>query len=65
MNVKAWRKRNNLHRARVRLMHPWPIYRRVGGINAVVTRADGSTENLGRISDTFAKRWGVSSGSPQ
>lgn len=62
MNVKAWRQRNNLHRAAVRITHPWPVYRRVGGINAVVTRADGSTEDLGRVSDTFAKRWGVGSG---
>jgi len=62
VNVSAYRKRNNLHRARVRLMHPWPLYRRVGGIDAVITRADGTTENLGRISDTFAKRFGVGSG---
>jgi hypothetical protein len=59
VNITTWRKRNNLKRVKVRLLHPWPIYRRVGGINAVVNRADGSTENLGRISDTFAKRWGV------
>lgn len=62
MNVRAYRKRNNLHRLKVRVMHPWPIYRRVGGIDAVITRADGTTENLGRISDTFAKRFGVGSG---
>ena len=45
-----------------RVKHPWPLYKRVGGINAVVNRADGTTENLGRISDTYAKRWGVGSG---
>jgi len=62
VNVKQYRKVNNLYRLKVRLAHPWPLYRRVGGINAVVQRADGSEENLGRISDTFAKRWGVGSG---
>lgn len=62
MNVTAWRRRNNLHRVAVRLAHPWPVYRKVGGINAVVNRADGSKENLGRVSDTYAKRWGVGSG---
>jgi len=46
----------------VRLAHPWPIYTKMGGINAVVTRADGSTEDLGRVSTTYAKRWGVGSG---
>lgn len=59
MNMRTWRRRNSVRRLWVRLLHPWPIYRRVGGINAVVTRADGSTEDLGRLSDTFAKRFGV------
>lgn len=62
MNAKAWRKRNNITRLRMRLTHPWPIYRRVGGINAVVNHADGTHTDLGRVSDTFAKRWGVGSG---
>ena len=62
MNVAAWKKRNSLHRVAVRLAHPWPIYTKMGGINAVVTRADGSTEDLGRVSTTYAKRWGVGSG---
>lgn len=60
--MKQYRKRNNLHRLKIRLAHPWPIYRRVGGINVVVNRGDGTTENLGRVSDVFAKRWGVGSG---
>lgn len=59
MNVGVWRKRNNVHRLAVRLSHPWPIYKRVGGISAVVNRADGTKEDLGIVSDTFAKRWGV------
>lgn len=62
MNVKRYRKVNNLRRLQLRLSHPWPLYKRVGGINAVVTRADGTQENLGRISDTFAKRWDAGSG---
>lgn len=62
MNVANYRKRNNIHRLRLRITHPWPLYRRVGGINAVVKRADGTEENLGRVSDTYAQRWGVGSG---
>lgn len=59
MDVNAWKWRNNFHRVSNRLRHPWPLYRKVGGINAVVNRADGTTEDLGRISVTYAKRWGV------
>lgn len=62
MDVAGWRRRNRNRRIAVRLRHPWPLYRRVGGINAVVNRADGTTENLGRIADTYAKRWGVGTG---
>lgn len=69
MNVKHYRTVNNLYRLRNRLLHPWPFYKPVGGINAVVTRGDsgehgtpGSEENLRRISTTYAKRWGVGSG---
>ena len=62
MNVTAWKKRNAIHRAKLRLTHPWPLYKKAGGINAVVNRADGSTEDLGRVSTTYVKRgWGVSS----
>ena len=59
MNVVSYRRKNNVRRAVTRLTHPWPIYRRVGGINAVVNRADGSREDLGTVSDAYAKRWGV------
>lgn len=62
MDERNYRRRNAAHKLANRLRHPWPVYKRVGGINAVVTRADGSTEDLGRVSDTFAKRWGVGSG---
>lgn len=62
MNVAAWKKRNSYHLAKMRLTHPWPLYKKAGGINAVVKRADGSVEDLGRISTTYVKRgWGVSS----
>ena len=60
MNVKAWKRRNALRRAWVRILHPWPFYKRVGGINAVVTRANGDKEDLGQVSVTYARRWGVS-----
>ncbi len=62
MNVSNYRKRNNLRRLALRLRFPPPLYKRVGGINAVVTRADGSKEDLGRVSDTFSKRWDAGSG---
>lgn len=62
MNVQAWRARNRVRKIRNRLRYPWPVYKRVGGINAVVTRANGTKENLGKVSSTYAKRWGVGSG---
>jgi hypothetical protein len=62
VNVGSWRNRNRIRKLQNRLRHPWPIYRRVGGIDAVVIRANGKKENLGRVSDTYAKRWGVGSG---
>ncbi len=61
MNVRAWKRRNRLHRAKDRMMHPWPIYRAVGGIDAVINHADGTHTDLGRASVTYAKRWGVGS----
>ena len=62
MDIARWKFRNQWHKAKGRLRHPWPLYRRAGGINAVVTRADGSTENLGRVSTTYVKRSGWSVG---
>lgn len=56
----AWKRKNNRKRLVERLKHPWPLYKRVGGIGAVVTRANGTIEDLGTASDLYARRWGVS-----
>lgn len=58
-DLGGWRRKNSVHRLANRLRHPWPIYRKVGGINAVVNHADGTHTDLGRVSDTYMKRWGV------
>ena len=60
MNTKKYRIQNGLYRLWMRIIHPWPIYRKVGGIDAVIIKADGTKEDLGRLSDTYAKRrgWG-------
>ena len=64
MDVPSYRLRNWLHKMRDRLTHPWPMWKKVGGIDAVVIRADGKREDLGRVSVTYAKRkgWGVGVG---
>lgn len=62
MDVKGYHRKNRWHRIANRLKHPWPFYKKVGGISAVVIHADGSRDDLGDISDTYAKRWGVGSG---
>lgn len=61
VDLTGWKRKNNFRRTVARLTHPWPLYRRVGGINAVVNHADGTHSDLGTISDTYAKRWGVGS----
>ena len=58
MNVAAWRRANGRRRILLRLTHPWPLYKGVGGISAIVNRADGSTEDLGRIATTYIRRGG-------
>lgn len=63
MNVRLYKLRNGARNIYVRLKHPWPIYKKVGGINAVVIRKDGRREDLGQVSKTYAKRWGVGAGS--
>jgi hypothetical protein len=65
MNIRRYRARNNLHRIRVALAHPWPIYKRLGGIAVVVNRADGSVDDLGTVADAWGKRWEASSGMPE
>jgi hypothetical protein len=62
MNVEAWKRRNLHHLLANRLRHPWPLWKRAGGIHAVVFRADGTREDLGRISDTYIRREGWSVG---
>lgn len=62
MDISAYRRRNMVRRVANRIKHPPPLYKKVGGISAVVTRADGSKEDLGRISATYSKRWGTGTG---
>ena len=62
MNVGSYRFKNTRKKVWARLTHPWPVYKKVGGINAVVHRADGSVENLGQITTAYAKRWGTGTG---
>jgi hypothetical protein len=62
VNIRAYTRRNSVHRALNRLAHPWPLYYRAGGISAVVIRKDGTREDLGDISDTYAKRWKADAG---
>lgn len=57
MNVAAWKNRNRWVKVSNRLRHPWPLYKRVGGISAVVIRKNGDREDLGEVSVTYAKRW--------
>jgi hypothetical protein len=69
MNVRWWRTRNWFRKVYVRILHPWPFYKRVGGINAVVTRGGsgehgkpGTTEELRNVSPVYGKRWGTGAG---
>lgn len=62
MNITIWKRKNLWHKAANRLRHPWPIWKKAGGINAVVIRANGDREDLGRISETYIKRRGWSVG---
>jgi hypothetical protein len=59
MNVRWYRTRNWFRKVYVRIIHPWPFYKRVGGINAVVHRADGTVEDLKNVSPVYGKRWGT------
>lgn len=61
--VAAYRRKNRWKILRERLKHPWPFYRKVGGIGAVVIRADGTKEDLGQVANLYSRRWGVKSGS--
>lgn len=63
MNVPWYRFRNFFTKVKDRIKHPPPLYKKVGGIDAVVIRANGRRENLKKISYTYTKRWGVGAGS--
>ena len=56
MNVGAWKRKNLGPRVKARIAHPWPVYKKAGGIEAVVIRANGNREDLGKISTTYVKR---------
>lgn len=62
MDMVAWKRRNRRKMFWDAVRHPWPIYRRVGGLQAVVNRRDGTTEDLGTISRAYAPRIGWSIG---
>jgi hypothetical protein len=62
MDPRAYRRKNRWRRIADRIKHPPPFYYRAGGIDVVVTRADGPVEDLGTVSDVWAKRWGVKAG---
>jgi hypothetical protein len=62
MDVLAWRSKNHWHKVWVRVKHPWPFYKKAGSISAIVNRADGSVEDLGKVSTLYARRWGVGGG---
>ncbi len=50
------RREDRIHRLKDKIKHPWPLWKRIGGISAVVTRADGTVEDLGTVSDIYARR---------
>jgi len=68
-NAKWYRIRyrtiNNIKRTITRLRHPWPIYRKVGGVSAIITRSDGTVIDLGVISDNYVLTRGYSVGSDE
>lgn len=61
MNIASYRLRNNLRRVATRLRYPPPVYKRGGGIAAVVIRKDGTKDDLGTVADVWTKRWGADS----
>jgi len=63
MNFKfRYRLTNNFRRTWERIIHPWPIYKKVGGVSAVINKADGTKIDLGTISDTYVLRRGYTVG---
>ncbi len=51
------RRVDRIHRLKDRIKHPWPVWKRAGGIEVTVIRADGRIEKLGTVSDVYTKRW--------
>lgn len=62
MPTAEWSAKNRLRKIATRLRYPPPLYKKVGGINAVKLHADGTQENYGQVTATYAARWGVGSG---
>jgi hypothetical protein len=61
--MERWKSRNKRSQLIERLKHPWPIYKRGGGLSATIIRADGTKEELGTIASMYVKRgWGVGGG---
>lgn len=55
----AYRRKNRFRMMADRVRHPWPIYVKAGGLSAIINHADGSHTDLGKVSVTYMKRWGV------
>ena len=69
MNVRWYLTKNWFRKVYVRAIHPWPLYKKVGGINAVVIRGNsgehgkpGEKQELKNVSPVYAKRWGTGAG---
>lgn len=62
MPTAEWSARNRARKIATRLRYPAPLYKRVGGIEAVKIHADGTRENYGKVTAVYARRWGVGSG---
>lgn len=58
MDVEAWKRKNAWHMRLDRWKHPKFLYKPAGGIEAIVIRADGTREVLGKISVLYMPRKG-------
>ena len=58
MNRTSYKIKNSIYKVCYRIIHPWPIYKKVGGIDAIIIKEDGTKQNLGRLSTTYASRFG-------
>ena len=55
--MNKYQKQNRKRYWMNRIRHPWPLYKQTVGLSAVVTRADGTVEDLGSISETYTPIW--------